>query len=1435
MNKLKLLTLVLCFGLALLGNALSAKSFVDGTEGPLPTGNSDEITVVSTSDNGEAMASSFACTINQPIVITANGSTNLCAGQHVNLNAGNWSHYHWNTGSNNQSINAYFNGNYCVTVTDADGCTGTACIHVTVHARPFPRIRLSGPFSLCAGQQTLNAGTGYSSYHWNTGATTQTINPMTTGLYSCTVTNVWGCTGVGYRFAFVIQGPSVSITTTGSIGCNSGSATLTASNNTNYHWSTGESTQSITVTAAGTYCVSVNGFLGCSATACTTLTGSNNISCSITPDGPTSFCAGGSVNLDAGAGFASYTWSDGSNGQVLTATATGTYCCTVTDANGCSCVACIDVTSYTSPNPAITLSSPPTFCNGGNVVLDAGAWATYSWNSGETTESILIYSGGQFCVTVTDGVSGCIGSSCLDVVANPVPTPVVTASGATTFCDGGNVILDAGAGYDSYTWSDGSNGQSFTATTSGTYCVTVSLPDGCTGSACMDVTVNANPTPSISGTTSICDGSSTTLDAGTWDAYSWSTNDMTNAITTYTAGNYCVTVTDANGCVGSTCVDVIVNSNPTASIVGATTACSGSCVTLDAGSWTSYSWSDASNGQTTTVCATGTNCVTVTDANGCVGSACVDVTIYDNPTVTAGDVSGCAGSDITLMGSPAGGSWSVANPYNGPSTSYTYSYTDNNGCSGQATSNITVNANPTVTAGDVSGCAGSNITLMGSPAGGSWNQANPYSGPSTSYTYSYTDGNGCSGNATSNITVNTNPTPSISGPVSACNGSITLSTGNFASYNWSNGGNGASSTFTSSTTACVTVTDGNGCSGVACQNISVNTAPTCSITGPTSVCSGVNASATLTANGGTSYSWSNGATTQSITVNAGGTYHCTVSNASGCTCVASHTVTVTTFNNPTITGTTFTCAGGFVTISTGSYASYLWSTGETTQAINVSTSGMYSVTVTQGNCVGSASRSVTIGISPIPVITANGPTTFCQGGSVVLDGFAGGAATYVWSNGSTNQSSGPITTGGTYCVTATNVLGCTGSACRTITVNNFITPNITGTIPTSCSATSMVLNAGAGYASYNWASGETTQFLTITGAGSYTVSVTNTNGCNGNATFNASNFCPKAVASIAGPASGCGSLTLTASGGVSYLWSNGATTAANTVSTTGAYTVTVTNACGCTGTASRSASILVAANSNITATGLLTYCAGTGNATLTAASNAAYLWSTGAVTQAIVITPNHPGNYCVTVTNTAGCTGVACTVLSSDCIAPTPATIPTINITSNSAYAQWVQPGCVNGYNVQIRKQGTLPWTTYVIAPNSHYTFSGLTHNTCYEYQIQTRCDATGTNVSAFTAIQTFCTTARIAGSEVENSFSSFNIYPNPATDHVMVTFNTLDEANYTVSMVDVTGRTIMNEVRTSVMGDNQVEINTASIAKGVYFVIFTKGDQKVQSKLIVQ
>lgn len=356
------------------------------------------------------------------------------------------------------------------------------------------------------------------------------------------------------------------------------------------------------------------------------------------------------------------------------------------------------------------------------------------------------------------------------------------------------------------------------------------------------------------------------------------------------------------------------------------------------------------------------------------------------------------------------------------------------------------------------------------------------------YNVQVTSGAGCmvtSGNAT--LTVN--PVPQIAsqpGSVSGiCEGSsasfsVSGSSPGSASFQWykgttalSDGATGTGSTisganFFTLTISNVSVADNatnyylkvissNGCStNTNNASLTVNPAPAKPVItagGPTSFCAG--GSVTLTApTGAASYAWSNGATTQSITVTQSGRYAVRVANASGCT--ATSDTTVVTVNavpdKPVISanGATTFCAGGSVTLSapTG-FATYAWSNGATTPSILVNQSGSYTVMVTSSaGCSSPASDAVTVTVNPVPakpVVTASGPLIFNTGDSVILTAPAG-FANYVWSNGATTRSI-VAKTAGTYTVVVTNREGCSSPASDPVTISIYTQPVIFVSVP----------------------------------------------------------------------------------------------------------------------------------------------------------------------------------------------------------------------------------------------------------------------------------------------------------------------------------------------------------------------------------------------------
>ncbi len=477
------------------------------------------------------------------------------------------------------------------------------------------------------------------------------------------------------------------------------------------------------------------------------------------------------------------------------------------------------------------------------------------------------------------------------------------------------------------------------------------------------------------------------------------------------------------------------------------------------------------------------------------------------------------------------------------------------------------------------------------------------------------------------------------------NGTVNLvgtPTGNFTSVHWS-GGSGFFSPANASTTIYTPGASDNGntvltfsvigvCGDTVSTSVSLNViqAPSAQITagGPTTFCTGNNV--TLTASGGTSYSWNTSATTASITVNTSGIYTVTATNTCGSD---TQTIAVNVLPLPvaqiTAGGPTTFCSGGNVTLTASGGTTYLWNTSATTAAITVNTSGTY--TVTASNTCGSDTETIAVNVLPLPIaqITANGPTTFCPGDSVQLT--ASGGTSYLWMPGNLTASSIYATTAGTYTVTATNTCG---NDTETIAVNVSTTPNaqITASGPTTfCVGNNVTLTASGG-TSYVWSNNATTAAITVNTSGTYTVTANTT--CGSDTQTISVNVLPLPIATVTanGPTAICqgDSVHLTASGGTSYLWSNGSTSSGISATTAGTYTVAVTNPCG---TDTATITVTVTQDTVAAIVGNTLICSGD-SAVLVATGGGNYLWSTGATGNSITVFS--PGNYFVIASNNCG-------------------------------------------------------------------------------------------------------------------------------------------------------------------------------------------------------
>ena len=866
--------------------------------------------------------------------------------------------------------------------------------------------------------------------------------------------------------------------------------------------------------------------------------------------GATNVCLGSTTQLASAT--AGGVWTS-SNTAVATISATGvvtglttgttTISYTVTNSVGCTGVVTANVNVNALPVATITPSGSTTICQGSSVTLTASAGSLYLWSNGLQTSSITVSTAGNYSVQVTNA-AGCVTTSAVTaVVVNPLPTATITANGPTTFCQGGTVTLTASAG-SSYLWSNGATTSSITVNASGCYSVTVTNANGCSAtSACTQVTVNALPVASISSLngTSFCQGGSVTLVSTPGSTYAWSNNLTTQSINVTASANLTVTVTNAAGCSSTSApFAVTMNPLPTATITagGPLTFCQGGSVVLTAGGGTSFAWTNStSTASSITVSTSGVYTVTATNANGCSAtSAPVTVTVNALPVVAAiaGSNDVCVGSTTILTNATSGGVWSSSNASaatvsaSGVVTgvaagvaTINYTVTNTSGC--VTTSSLVINVNAVPVNIPIGGpntvCVGSTITNFANP-GGVWSSSNVsiatvaqngiitgVAAGTATISYTITNAAGCSSTVTKVVTVNALPTVAVAanGPLTFCQGgSVTLTASGGTSYAWSNStATTPSITVTTSGSYTVTATNANGCFATSAPVVvNVLALPNAAIASTGSnICLGN--TTTLTASGGVSYSWSNGAPTASITVNNSNTYTVTVTGANGCTATASNVVTVNA--NPAVVVTanaplTF-CQGGSVTLSATGAASYVWSNGTLGSTNVITQSGTYYAQGTNAAGCTSNSAVITVTVLPTPVVAAlTGANTVCEASTITLSSATPGG---VWSTSNsfvaTVNNAGVITgmNAGTAVITYTLSNGaCNASVSASVTVlNSPATPVITAGGPTTVCPNETVQLFSSNAPNYQWNSGPQTNNILVTQSGSYTVTVVGSNGC----------------------------------------------------------------------------------------------------------------------------------------------------------------------------------------------------------------------------------------------------------------------------------------------------------------------------------------------------
>jgi gliding motility-associated-like protein len=946
--------------------------------------------------------------------------------------------------------------------------------------------------------------------------------------------------GPAVTYTWVTNGTGILSASTGTLSASAGSTTVTPT----YTPGAGETGNvTFTITAQGkcalisaTVSNTVSIFIN--PTPSPTITSSNGTS-------SIAICNGSSTVLSASnTGTLTTTWGwnpGGASTSTLTVNPpTGTQVYTLTATNSCG-TNNATFTVTTNPLPTITIVND-SVCNGGSGSLTASGADTYTWNTGvngTTISSSNITSNTNFTVTATNTLTSCQNTQVGHII---VRTPPSITTNSLAICQGVETVLTAngGASTSSYSWNPGgpSGSDTYSVTPSNTNPIIVTGTDvfGCTNTN--TVTVNAQPVFTIN-PGGICPGAQTVLTpnplVNTPTTYSWvplniTTTNTAPSVTVQPSSttHYTITSTNPSGCSYTQTDSVVVNNSITITPPTNTLICSGITSTLSVSGASVYTWL-ASAGAVTPVMTgdfssvlvnqSGSVTYTVSGTSGsCYNSTVFTVDVAPAFTVASTvspSASVCPNNTVTLTGSPASTytyTWSngvtdgvTFTPVS--TQTYTLTGTDVNGCKSTTTQNILVYNIPIVTVSSPPVCAGATATLTASGAntytwssttsGGnaSTTTAIPTVNPQT-YTVMGTDVNGCiSVVATSTIVTNALPVISItSNPVNAiiCAGSTITLNGNGASaYTWTGGViNGAVFTPAASPqiqTYTVTGTDGNNCSNVAIQTVTVNPLPLITVNSP-SVCLGLSTS--LTAGGAVTYTWSTLSIGTTINVSPSGTQTYSVAGTDANGCIGTATTLVLVNQLPTISVTTnptgnAVCAGTTTTLTASSTStlavSFDWDNAGTNQNPNIvspATQTTYTVVGTDANnCT--ASQTITININPLPTAQAiSGNTFVCvgvMGVATVLSASNNGYWTGPLPSTSTisvNSTTANITKGGVYTLHTVN--GC-GDAPTSYTVSadsvvaSFTANPVIGQTPLSVTFT----NTSQGNSlAYGWSFGD---------------------------------------------------------------------------------------------------------------------------------------------------------------------------------------------------------------------------------------------------------------------------------------------------------------------------------------------------------------------------